>query len=302
MDFMFSAGVRLGIRERLVKLPDEETLLMYDKTIKRLKHGRPVIPGKDYYLCPGEQVVVPIHYGSNHPLQDVVWAGRGDRWVTQLIYGAKAWVTAVKVVNISNRDLVLEWNVTIAEIVPYGSFPQAGQFVRPGLRRYLEWQQLIHENTESKQARLRARRFAQMLRVSGPSVVETSDYEWPTKMLLRPRTETGTVRMVQLHPRPQPVLITMAKPLVSNAQAVLSVVKPEVPLTSRTIAVQTDPVMVDVGTQTDFPDNDTQDASSILVEQACSDRASERCATPQVAGVSEVPNDDTSSDDEPDAQ
>ncbi|ETP30764.1 hypothetical protein F442_20302, partial [Phytophthora nicotianae P10297] len=157
MDFMFSAGVRLGIREGLVKLPDEETLLMYDKTIKRLKQGRPVTPGKDYYLRPGEQVVVPIHYGSNHPLQDVVWAGRGDRWVTQLIYGAKSWVTAVKVVNISNRDLVLEWNVIIAEIVPYGSFPQAGRFVRPGLRRYLEWQQLIHENTESKQARLRAR-------------------------------------------------------------------------------------------------------------------------------------------------
>ncbi|ETI39570.1 hypothetical protein F443_14846, partial [Phytophthora nicotianae P1569] len=237
------AGVRLGIREGLVKLPDEETLLMYEKTIKRLKQGRSVTPGKDYYLRPAEQVVVPIHYGSNHPLQDAVWAGRGDRWVTQLIYGAKSWVTAVKVVNISNRDLVLEWNVTIAEIVPYGSFPQAGRFVRPGLRRYLEWQQLIHENAESKQARLRARRFAQMLRVSGPSVVETSDYEWPTKILVRPRTETGAIRMVQLHPRPQPVLITMAKPLVSNSQAVLSVVKPEVPLTSRTIAVQTDPVM-----------------------------------------------------------
>ncbi|ETO75799.1 hypothetical protein F444_08678 [Phytophthora nicotianae P1976] len=94
----------------------------------------------------------------------------------------------------------------------------------------------------------------------------------------------------------------MAKPLVSNSQAVLSVVKPEVPLTSRTIAVQADPVMVNVGTQIDFPDNDTQDASSILVEPACSDRASERYAASQVAGVSEVPNDDTSSDDEPDAQ
>ncbi|ETO61506.1 hypothetical protein F444_20496, partial [Phytophthora nicotianae P1976] len=76
MDFMFSAGVRLGICEGLVKLRDEETLLMYDKMIKRLKQGRSVTPGKDYYLCPGEQVVVPIHYGSNHPLQDVVWAGR----------------------------------------------------------------------------------------------------------------------------------------------------------------------------------------------------------------------------------
>ncbi|ETO85551.1 hypothetical protein F444_00788 [Phytophthora nicotianae P1976] len=126
-----------------------------------------------------------------------------------------------------------------------------------------------------------------MLRVSGPSAVETSDYEWPTKMLLRPRTETGAIRMVQLHPRPQPVLITMAKPLVSNSQAVWSVVKPEVPLTSRTIAVQTDPVMVNVGTQTDFPDGDIQDASSTLVEPACSDRASDRCAASQVAGVSE---------------
>ncbi|ETP54596.1 hypothetical protein F442_00734, partial [Phytophthora nicotianae P10297] len=37
MDFMFSAGVRLGIREGLVRLPNEENLLMYDKTIKRLK-------------------------------------------------------------------------------------------------------------------------------------------------------------------------------------------------------------------------------------------------------------------------
>ncbi|ETP44945.1 hypothetical protein F442_08549, partial [Phytophthora nicotianae P10297] len=63
----------------------------------------------------------------------------------------------------------------------------------------------------------------------------------------------------------------------------------------------TDPVMVNVGTQIAFPDNDTQDASSTLVEPACSDRASERCAASQVAGVSEVPNDDASSDDEPDA-
>uniref|UniRef100_H3H209 Peptidase A2 domain-containing protein n=1 Tax=Phytophthora ramorum TaxID=164328 RepID=H3H209_PHYRM len=192
MDFMLRAGVRLCIREGLMVLPDEETVLMYGDVIRKHQGiDLPVCPLESLYLRPGESTTVQIRYGQANPWRDVVWAGRGDRWVTQIIYGAKSWATGVKVVNISNRDLLMDFRMPIARIVEKDRFPSPGHFVRPGSRRYQEWQQLVYENTVSQQAKLRARRFEQMMWDAQPPAVQTHEYKWPTKLLLKPATPTG---------------------------------------------------------------------------------------------------------------
>ncbi|POM59752.1 LOW QUALITY PROTEIN: hypothetical protein PHPALM_31470 [Phytophthora palmivora] len=140
MDFMYSAGVRLCIREGTVALPDEESVLMYsDMVRKHRERNIPITPLQDVHLRPGEHVNVKIR-----PLREVVWASRGDQWV---LYGAKSWAVAVKVVNISDKDLWIDSSTPVARIVEYGCFPRAGRFVRPGVRRYQEWQHLIYEST-----------------------------------------------------------------------------------------------------------------------------------------------------------
>ncbi|POM64869.1 Hypothetical protein PHPALM_19551 [Phytophthora palmivora] len=106
MSFMFAAGVRIGVREGLVTLPDEETIVMCGwNPEERLGVDMPVETTSSWYLAPGESKVVKISYGLTNPQREVVWAGRGDRWVTRLIYAAKSWPVAVKVVNISDKDV-----------------------------------------------------------------------------------------------------------------------------------------------------------------------------------------------------
>ncbi|OWY90869.1 hypothetical protein PHMEG_00040806, partial [Phytophthora megakarya] len=172
MDFMFSAGVRLSILEGMVGLPDEESILI------REYRDIPVCPLRGLHLRPGEHANVAIRYGQCRLLQDVVWAGRGDQWVTQIVYSARSWAVAIKVVNVSDRDCWIEPRTPVARIAEYGNIPIVGQFVRPRLRRYMEWQQIIQENTLSVKAR--------MLRDAAPPAVMVPKYKWPTKLLVRP--------------------------------------------------------------------------------------------------------------------
>jgi hypothetical protein len=118
-----------------------------------------------------------IKYGQSNPQKEVVWAGRGDRWVTQIIYAAKGWPVAVKVVNISKRIVWIDTRTAVARVIEHGFFPNDGHFVRPGLRRYREWETLIYENANSVQVRLREKRKAQALRAAGPPCVQKPDYE-----------------------------------------------------------------------------------------------------------------------------
>ncbi|POM60639.1 hypothetical protein PHPALM_30480 [Phytophthora palmivora] len=91
MDFMYSAGVRLCIREGTVALPEEESVLMYGYMVRKHRERNiPITPLQDVHLRPGEHVNVKI---------------RGGQWVTQVLYGAKSWAVALMVMNISNEDL-----------------------------------------------------------------------------------------------------------------------------------------------------------------------------------------------------
>ncbi|GMF61231.1 unnamed protein product [Phytophthora fragariaefolia] len=177
MDFMFSAGGRLSTREGLIQLPDEETILMYG--------------GPDR-----------SRMGLDIP-RDVVWAGRGDRWVTKTIYASQSWPTAVKVVNISDKLIWIDMGTDIARIVEYGFYPRYGRFVRPGTRQYQDWQQFIYENTLSAQAQIRADRLLQLMHDQAPPCVPRKEYPWPSKIMLRPTPGTAQVRMVQVNKKPK---------------------------------------------------------------------------------------------------
>ncbi|OWY98647.1 hypothetical protein PHMEG_00030538 [Phytophthora megakarya] len=72
IDFMCSTGVRLGIREGMVGLPDEESILMYVYTIRNREYRDiPVCPLRGLHLRPGEHANVAIQYGQCRQLQDV---------------------------------------------------------------------------------------------------------------------------------------------------------------------------------------------------------------------------------------
>ncbi|GMF46190.1 unnamed protein product [Phytophthora fragariaefolia] len=165
MNFMYSAGVRLCAREGLVKLPDEETVLLAGRTADHMGRGLDLaITSKTcLYLGPGESAVVWIDYGQSNPQREVVWAGRGDRWVTQIIYAAKSWPVAVKVVNTSDKTV---WIV----------FPN-------GFRK-------------------REERLAQLRQESEPPCVRTPEYQWPKKLLVRSPAGSAQVHVVRLQPRP----------------------------------------------------------------------------------------------------
>ncbi|OWY99458.1 Aspartic protease [Phytophthora megakarya] len=93
----------------------------------------------------------------------------------------------IKVVNVSDRDCWIEPRTSVARIAEYGNIPIVGQFVRPGLRRYMEWQPIIQENTLPTKARARQEAYEQMLQEAAPPAVMAPKYKWPTKLLVRPR-------------------------------------------------------------------------------------------------------------------
>ncbi|OWZ10049.1 reverse transcriptase, partial [Phytophthora megakarya] len=115
-------------------------------------------------------------YGQTNPQREVVWAGGGKRWMTEILFGVRSWATPVRVVNVSDRNL----------------------------------QRLILESTESRQGRMRAERLEQLMRLRDPPAVPRPEYQWPTKLLVRPKSQDAEVRMVQLQEQPEVVEVFLA--------------------------------------------------------------------------------------------
>jgi hypothetical protein len=140
-------------------------------SIARFSHERRFISGRETMRSFESSTVRVIRSGMSFGLVEVT------AWVTQIIYAAKGWPVAVKVVNISNRLVWIDSRTAIARIVEHGFFPSDGHFVRPGLRRYREWETLIYENTNSTRARLREELEAQALQDAEPPCVQKPEYE-----------------------------------------------------------------------------------------------------------------------------
>ncbi|KAK1928984.1 Ribonuclease HI [Phytophthora citrophthora] len=204
MGFMFAAGVRISAREGLVSLPDEVVVMMCNwEPGDHIGRNRSVRPDEAVLLSPGEEFVVRIDYGPTNPQREVVWAGRGDRWVTQLIYAARSWPVAVRVVNISDKNTWVSELSDVARIVEYGFYPRHGRFVRPGSAAYRDWEVLILESTPSPETKRRMEREARLeALIPQPPCVERPDYPWPTEILQRPRLDNARVQFVKSDPPP----------------------------------------------------------------------------------------------------
>ncbi|OWY92041.1 Aspartic protease [Phytophthora megakarya] len=201
----------------------------------------PVCPEESTHLRPGQDAIVRIRYGQSNPQRELVWAGRGKNWVTKVLYSTRSWATAVKVVNVSDQNVWIDTRTPVARIVEYGQFPGQPGFVRPGKARYEEWQQLIHECTVSRQARMRVERLEQILREREPPCTQTQRYQWPTKLLMRPQSHVPEVKMVKLQEKPKPLDMTLK--IIGNSAVVMNTVArdPEEPETRPEPVEQTHP-------------------------------------------------------------
>ncbi|OWY90323.1 LOW QUALITY PROTEIN: Aspartic protease, partial [Phytophthora megakarya] len=166
---------------------------MYDENVRVPQSvDLPVTSPENLYLMPGEHAVVRIQYGHTNRSS----VGR-TRWVTKIVYQARSWPVAIKVVNVSKHSVWIDMRTPLARIVQYGSFLQAGRFVRPGTRAYREWQTLILEHAQSEQDIHRAERREQALRDREPPCVPKMEYQWPTKIMLRSQPGSAEVRMAR---------------------------------------------------------------------------------------------------------
>ncbi|OWZ13543.1 hypothetical protein PHMEG_00013113 [Phytophthora megakarya] len=137
------AGVRLCVKEELVQLPDEETVLLSGRGLSRVKHV--------YYVS--STLIISVNPTArclkvNAAVDCLGWTriSLGDSGVIP---------AAIKVVNISNSTVTIDWRTEVAQVVENVFVPRAGRYVRVSTRRYQECQTLIYENTKSTKAQAR---------------------------------------------------------------------------------------------------------------------------------------------------
>jgi hypothetical protein len=141
---MMAAGVRLCAREGVVRLPDEESLLLVGgPEVDHMGLEVDISLNEGVDLAPGDSVIVPVRSRRADSSQVQIWAGRGDQWVTQLLYGPGRRPKAVKVVNVSERIASLHHHTVVACLIERNYLPTGGRFARPKSRKYKEWEQLI---------------------------------------------------------------------------------------------------------------------------------------------------------------
>ncbi|OWZ08112.1 hypothetical protein PHMEG_00019398 [Phytophthora megakarya] len=106
VNFMFSAGVRLCVKEGLVQLPDEETVLLSGRGLSHVKQGMDhgIRPKYTMYLQPGEYrtIRLPVFRKLLRP--------------STILYAWKV-PGAIKVVNVSDRIVTIDWRTEVAQVV-----------------------------------------------------------------------------------------------------------------------------------------------------------------------------------------
>ncbi|OWZ12321.1 hypothetical protein PHMEG_00014541 [Phytophthora megakarya] len=186
MNFMHSAGVRFCIRDGLFRLPDEETVVIYD--------ANPKSRGMDLPVCPEDQHLVQYfqpRYSGHTPHSTCIQvrtllyeSGMASRTLYRRKLGDQSPVFCQILGDYcQDQNVWIDTRTAVARIVEYGQFPGQPGFVRPGKARYEEWQQLIHGCTVSRQ----------ILRERESPCIQTQRYQWPTKLLMRPKSQAAEV-------------------------------------------------------------------------------------------------------------
>ncbi|OWZ23268.1 hypothetical protein PHMEG_0001888 [Phytophthora megakarya] len=122
------ARVRLCVREGVVKLPDEESLLL--------------VGGPEFESLGME---LSVWHDRANPEFLEFWTGREETWAARFIYGVNRRPKAVKVVNVSNSIATVYQNTVVAHVMEKGYLPSGERFVRPSSRKYNEWRTRIYE-------------------------------------------------------------------------------------------------------------------------------------------------------------
>ncbi|OWY97692.1 hypothetical protein PHMEG_00031721 [Phytophthora megakarya] len=185
----FCTKVRLCVKEGLVQLPDEETVLLSGRGLSHVKQGMAhgIRPKYTIYLQPGEHWTIRLPAFRTLMRPSTIWAGRGDCWVTQVLYAWKV-PAAIKVIKISDRIVTIDWWTEVAHVVENGFFPRAGRY-----------------NTISVKAQARESQHLDDLQKMEPPAVQAPNYPWPTKMMVRPSPGCEETRVINLQVVPSEV-------------------------------------------------------------------------------------------------
>ncbi|OWZ02361.1 LOW QUALITY PROTEIN: hypothetical protein PHMEG_00026090 [Phytophthora megakarya] len=239
MNFMFSAGVRLCVKKGLVQLPDED-----------MAHG--IGPKYTMYLKPGPVLKV------NAAVDRMGWKRRS---VGQPV------PATIKVGNVSDSIVTIDWRTEVAQVVKNGFFPRAGCYVRVGIRRYQEWQTLMYENTISAKAQVRESPRLDDLQKMEPPAVQTPTYPWPTRMMVRPPPGREEARVINF----QIVASEVHDETSERSSMRRSRIDTSVPEVSEMSEVEDDTTDISIGDLEEVPEDQDSDEDEVFASISVDD-------------------------------
>ncbi|KAG7376262.1 hypothetical protein PHYPSEUDO_013918 [Phytophthora pseudosyringae] len=137
---MVAAGVRLHANEGEIVLPDEERILLVGgPKQERLRTTIDVAVYGGLWLAPGESQYVPSSLGKHDPKTLDVWAGRGDRWVTLIVFSSQKGPLAARIVNISKHTLEVLPHTRVATLTETDRLPVGTNFNAASTRKHESW-------------------------------------------------------------------------------------------------------------------------------------------------------------------
>ncbi|OWZ08357.1 hypothetical protein PHMEG_00019118 [Phytophthora megakarya] len=155
-----------------------------DVWVTNIGEGVDVLLGMDFMFSAGLRIDVNTGISQSAPFEDYICDLENmQMWPSDTENGARSKMSYGQGEVISGSPKL----TPVARIAGYGNIPIVGQFVRPGLRRYMDWQQIIQEKTLSAKERVRQEAYDEMLRDAAPPAVMVPKYKWSTKLLVGPR-------------------------------------------------------------------------------------------------------------------
>ncbi|OWZ02777.1 LOW QUALITY PROTEIN: hypothetical protein PHMEG_00025600 [Phytophthora megakarya] len=175
MDFMVPAGIRMGLADGSMRLPDDLMVRLYGEKV------RSVILERSLRIPVGhaEETDVRIKLSATETL----WVTRGERWIPTVTEGPGR--TRYRVIsNIGDRILRLYHGLDVGMILVQAKGPRSPGFVSVGSRRYRERQNLALESTVDT----RSDSSESMEGLAEPAVPRPS-YPTPRSILRRPGSD-----------------------------------------------------------------------------------------------------------------
>ncbi|OWY93101.1 hypothetical protein PHMEG_00037626, partial [Phytophthora megakarya] len=186
MNFMVPAGVRIvriDTADGTACLPDEVRIQMIGRRpLYGSKMRSVTVPS--LIVAAGQTFDVSLRPEKNAPR---LWVTRGTAWVTSVIRAPVGRRMCLRVTNITEKSVVLDAHTTVGRWTPVDSIPRAFGFVRPGSRKYDEWQNLAYETTSDVSDK-------EIFQESREPMTERRVYARPQMVMHRPE-ETQNMRV-----------------------------------------------------------------------------------------------------------